>query len=186
MLEDLTSSRLWASLYTHCMNYYTKWHTHQHKDSWQLPWQLEKPFKDWKGALHQLLAQTTPLYWITHGYSSLSFQFTPFKLDPPIHMVSPPEVGWKGDLRTKFCFSILCCCSWLSPVQPFVTPLIAACQASLSFTMSQSLLKLMSIDLVMPFKHLILCHPFLFLPSIFSIIRVFSDVWMWELDHKEG
>ena len=66
----------------------------------------------------------------------------------------------------------------LSRVQLVVTPWTAACQASLSFTMSQSLLKLMSLELVMPFKHLILCHPLLFLPSIFSIIRVFSNVWM--------
>ena len=60
-------------------------------------------------------------------------------------------------------------CVWL-----FVTPWIAACQTSLSITNSQSLLKLMSIELVMPSNHLILCHPLLFLPSIFPSIRVFS------------
>ena len=54
-------------------------------------------------------------------------------------------------------------------------PMTAACQASLSITNSQSLLKLMSIELVMPSNHLILCHPFLFLPSIFPRIRVFSN-----------
>ena len=54
------------------------------------------------------------------------------------------------------------------------TPRTAACQAFLSFTISQSLLKLMSIESVMPSNHLILCHPFL-LPSIFSSIRVFSN-----------
>ena len=47
-------------------------------------------------------------------------------------------------------------------------------QASLSITNSQSLLKLISIKLVMPSNHLILCHPFLLLPSIFPSIRVFS------------
>ena len=57
-------------------------------------------------------------------------------------------------------------CIWL-----FETPWTAACQASLSFTNSQSLLKLMSIDLVMPSHTL---HPLLFLPSIFPSIRVFS------------
>ena len=62
----------------------------------------------------------------------------------------------------------------LGSVQLFVTPLIAACQATLS-TNSQSLLKLMSIRLIMPSNHLILCHPLLFLPSIFSSIRVFSN-----------
>ena len=56
-----------------------------------------------------------------------------------------------------------------------MTPWTAAHQASLSFTNSQSLLKLMSIVLVMPSNHLILCHPLLLLPSIFPNIRVFSN-----------
>ena len=60
----------------------------------------------------------------------------------------------------------------LSHVQLFAIPWTAAHQASLSFTISQSLLKLMSVDLVMPSNHLILCHPLL-LPSIFPSIRVF-------------
>ena len=63
----------------------------------------------------------------------------------------------------------------LSHVQLFATPWTAARQASLSFTTSQSLLKLMSIELVMPSNHLILCRPLLFLPSIFLSIRVFSN-----------
>ena len=60
-------------------------------------------------------------------------------------------------------------------VQPFATPWTAACQASLSFTLSLSLLKLMSTESVMPSNHLILCRPLLFLPSIFPSIRVFSS-----------
>ena len=56
-----------------------------------------------------------------------------------------------------------------------MTPWTTACQASLSITNSQSLLKLMSIESVMPSNHLILCHPLLLLPSIFPSIRVFSD-----------
>ena len=56
----------------------------------------------------------------------------------------------------------------------FVTPWTAARQASLSITNSQSLLKLMSIESVMPSNHLILCHPLLLLPSTFPSIRVFS------------
>ena len=56
-----------------------------------------------------------------------------------------------------------------------MTPWTAAHQSSLSITNSQSFLKLMSIELVMPFNHLILCHPLLFLPSIFPSIRVFSN-----------
>ena len=55
----------------------------------------------------------------------------------------------------------------LSHVQLFVTPWTAACQACLNFTISWSLLKLMSIELVMLSNHFILCHPLLFLPSIF-------------------
>ena len=62
----------------------------------------------------------------------------------------------------------------LSHVHLFVTPWTAACQASLSSTISWSLLKLMSIKSGMPSNHLILCHPFL-LPSIFPGIRVFSN-----------
>ena len=56
-----------------------------------------------------------------------------------------------------------------------MTPWTAACQASLSITNSWSLLKLMSIELVMPSNHLILCRPLLLLPSIFPSIRVFSN-----------
>jgi len=56
-----------------------------------------------------------------------------------------------------------------------VTPWTAACQASLSITNSQSLLKNMSIESEMPSNHLILCHPFLLMPSIFPSIRVFSN-----------
>ena len=55
------------------------------------------------------------------------------------------------------------------------TPWTAACQASLSITNSQSLLKLMFIGSVMPSSHLILCHPLILLPSIFPSIRVFSN-----------
>ena len=63
----------------------------------------------------------------------------------------------------------------LSRVQLFATPWTAARQASLSITNSRSLLKLMSIELVMPSNHLILCCPLLLLPSIFPRIRVFSN-----------
>ena len=63
----------------------------------------------------------------------------------------------------------------LSRVQLFSTPWTAAHQASLSITNSQSLLKLMSIESVMPSNHLILCCPLLLPPSIFPSIRVFSN-----------
>ena len=63
----------------------------------------------------------------------------------------------------------------LSQVQLFVTPWTAAHQASLSFTISQSLLKFMTIELVMPSNHVILCCPLLLQPSVFPSIRVFSN-----------
>ena len=63
----------------------------------------------------------------------------------------------------------------LSHVRLFVTPWTAAPQASLSSTISWSLLKLMSIELVIPSNQLILCRPLLLLPSIFPSIRVFSN-----------
>ena len=70
----------------------------------------------------------------------------------------------------QFCSVRLLSCVWL-----FATPWTAARQASLSITNSQSLLKLMSIELVVPSNHLFLCHPLLLLPSIFHSIRVFSN-----------
>ena len=68
--------------------------------------------------------------------------------------------------------------SWvqsLSRVRLFATPWVTARQASLSITNSRSSLKLMSIELVMPYSHLILCHPLIFLPPIPPSIRVFSN-----------
>ena len=68
-----------------------------------------------------------------------------------------------------------CYCSVAQPCLTLCDPWTAAHQASPSFTISQSLLKLMSIELVMPSNDLILCHSLLLLPSIFPSIRVFSS-----------
>ena len=73
---------------------------------------------------------------------------------------------------TEVQFSLV---QWLSCVQLFATPWTEAHQASLSITNSQSLLKLMSIELVMPSSHLILCCPLILLLSIFLSIRIFSN-----------
>ena len=81
----------------------------------------------------------------------------------------PPGSPWS---RGKVQFSSV---QSLSHVRLFVTPWTAARQASLSITNSRSLLKLMSIELVMPSNHLILCYPLLLPPSIFPSIRVFSN-----------
>ena len=70
-----------------------------------------------------------------------------------------------------FCWHQFSSVQSLSRVRLFVTPWTAAHQASLSITNSQSLPKLMSIELVMPSNHLILCHPLLLLPSIFPASR---------------
>ena len=74
----------------------------------------------------------------------------------------------------------------LCHVQLFATPWTAARQAALSITNSRSLLKLMSIESLMPSNHLILCHPLLLPPSIFPSIRVFSNesvLWIrWPKD----
>ena len=82
------------------------------------------------------------------------------------------------------------CCSSLTCVQFFATPWTAAHQASLSFTISQSLLKLMSIESMKPSIHSILCHPLLLLPSIFPSIRVFPSEsavrigWLFKISYQ--
>ena len=81
-------------------------------------------------------------------------------------------------LYFRFIYGLEVCISsvqWLSHVRLFATPWTAAHQASLSITNSRSPPKPMSIELVMPSSHLILCHPLLLLPSIFARIRVFSN-----------
>ena len=80
--------------------------------------------------------------------------------------------GLESDFHTETCISSV---QLLSPVQLFVTPWSAGHQASLSITSSWSLPKLMSVELVMPSNHLILCHPLLLPSSIFPSIRVFSN-----------
>ena len=77
-------------------------------------------------------------------------------------------------LLEKWCWRCYKVVQYLSHVWLSVTPWTATCQASLSFTISQSLLKLMSIESVMPSNHLILCHPLLLPLLIFPSIRVFS------------
>ena len=78
-----------------------------------------------------------------------------------------------GPLRNKAPFHVAV--HSLSHVCLFVIPRTTSRQASLSFTVSSSLFKLMSIELMMPSNHVIVCHPFLLLPSIFPSIRVFSN-----------
>ena len=72
----------------------------------------------------------------------------------------------------------------LNCVQLVMTPWTAACQAPLSFTISWSFLRYMSIEWVMPSNHHIFCLPLLFLPSIFPSIKVFSDEWSFFSLHQ--
>ena len=104
------------------------------------------------------------------------------------HLIWPPPnyqwLFWLGFPRQGICFfatthitlqMVFSSVKSLSGILLFVTPWTAAHQASLSITNSQSLPKLMSIELMMPSNHLILCHPLLLPPSIFPSIRVFSN-----------
>ena len=83
------------------------------------------------------------------------------------------ELYKSGDTNNGF--KNFCSVQSLSHVLLFTSPWTAACQASLSITNSWSLLKLMSIESVVPSNHLILCRHLLLLPSIFPSIRVFSS-----------
>ena len=87
------------------------------------------------------------------------------------HFAMPSELMYLGIDQQQLFSSV----QLLSCVGLFVTPWTAALQASLSITNSQNLLKLMSIESVMPSNHLILCRPFLLPPSIFPSIRVFPN-----------
>ena len=79
------------------------------------------------------------------------------------------------DIGLKNSFSVVVVVQSLSLVWLFATPWTAACQVSLSFTISWSLLRFMSIESLMLSIHLILCCPLLLLPSVFPSIRVFSN-----------
>ena len=112
------------------------------------------------------------LYWIIYDVKQWAF-------------CRCPLIGWGSSRLLPVCWVFL---PWkvvgfcqkhavqsLSHVWLFATPQSVACQASLSFTISWILLKLMSIESVMPSNYLVLCHPLLLLPSIFPSIRVFSN-----------
>ena len=97
-------------------------------------------------------------------------------LESLLAMSRHPELTLSGENHRPVFATVV---QALSRVQLFVTTWTAARQASLSFTVSQSLLKLMCIESVMPFNHLILCHSLLLLPSVFPSIRVFSNEWLF-------
>ena len=97
-------------------------------------------------------------------------------LYPLITFTHFPQWPWKQPMYFASMSSLLkVVVQSLSRIRLFATPWTAARQASLSFTISQSLLKLMSTESVMPSNSLILCHLLLLLPSVFPSIRVFSN-----------
>ena len=101
-------------------------------------------------------------------YHQQSSHGDPFEMEHPISSLLPNHI-------MVLCFTqVFSSVQLLSRVRLFASPWTAAHQASLSITNSWSLLKLMSIELVMPSNNLILCHPFLW-PSIFPSVRVFSS-----------
>ena len=93
----------------------------------------------------------------------------------PCHNADPLLMWTTWPLALFFQIQSIVVFQLLSRVRLFETPWTAARQASLSITISQSLLKLISVESVMPSTHLILCHPLLLPPSIFPSIRVFSN-----------
>ena len=109
------------------------------------------------GTCQKILWWTLPNKWYLFGYHKIQF-------------VKKGLNDW-----LQFSDKDISSVQSLSPVQLFATPWTAAHQASLSITNSWSLLKLMSMELVMPSKHLIFCGSLLLPPSIFPSIRVFSN-----------
>ena len=115
---------------------------------------------------HSVLLVTLPHFLCLPPYKAYKSQLDASQKSPGV----PHDSQNKGQTP-----SVAVAFRSLSRVQLFATPWTAARQASLSITISLSLLKLMSTESVMPSNHLILCHPLLLLPSIFPSIRVFAN-----------
>ena len=109
---------------------------------------------------------------VHHIWKLPSFYWHYFLFNLLSHTEPESKSGKHREVNSHVGFSSV---QYLSRVWLFVTPWIAACQAYLSITNTQSLLKLMSIDSVMPSSHLILCRPLLLLPPIPPSIRVFPN-----------
>ena len=116
-------------------------------------------------------------FFLAYFIQSLNLTYDP---EIPLLGIYPEKVTvWKDTCTKVFTVALFITiqCVVLSPshAQIFVTPWIAACQASLSLIIFQNLTKFKSTESVMPSNHLTLCHPLLLLPSIFPNIRVFSN-----------
>ena len=171
--------------------------THSSTLAWKLPW-TEEPGRlqslgsqrirhDWVTSLHslhtlslgkELATRSSILVWRVlwteepGGPRSMRSQSVRHDWSDWAHVQElPGPRGHVTALQNWVAVKLLC------HVQLFVTPWTAACQASLSFIISWSLLKLVSIELVMPSNHLILCFSFFLLPSVLPSIGVFSVTW---------
>jgi len=130
-----------------------------------LPWCLPTPLSWWSGKSFS----TAMAFEVRLLLSAMGAHYCP-SIQDHSGSLSP----WHIPSTTFGFWSILLLFSH-SFLSDSATLWTAACQASLSFAISQSLLRLMSIESMMPSNHLILCHPLLLLPSIFPSIRVFSN-----------
>ena len=123
-------------------------------------------------SIHALTVQSPSLLRVPVPLSRLAVHWWSLNSQTIIQWITPsPPVAIHHPEGLKETVAV----QSLSHVQLFATPWTAAHQASLSITNSQSLLKLMSIESVMPSNHLVLCHPLLLLLSMFPSIRVFSN-----------
>ena len=134
--------------------------------AWKSPWMEEA------GRLQSMGSQRVRHNWATNTHTHYVSQFSPSLTPDSIGCMSSFNYLLLFDVNLKISIGSV---QSLSHVQLFATPRTAAYQVSLPITNSWSLLKLKSIELVMPSNHLILCCPLLLPPSIFPSIRVFSN-----------
>ena len=148
------------------------------RDFYRMTWQHQRPEAAESRSRHEFSTGTAKdtncwFRWTTSdpwGLDPVNSSWSPAASDfPCLASVSLNGISVICGPK-KFCH-----CSVTQSCPTLATPWTTTCQASLSFTISQSLLKLMPTESVMPSNHLILCCPLLLLPSIFPSIRVFSD-----------
>ena len=123
----------------------------------------------WDPRCNANLIRVYKCFYINESKTNVKLTHTPPSPTQVLSLTKLPQMG--SSTLNSFIIAV----QWLSRVQLFVTPWTAASQASLSFTIFQSLHKRTSIESVMLSNRLILCHPLLLLPFTFPSIRVFSN-----------